>query len=246
MKLNIAVIDDVEHDLEAAVNMVQRYFRHYDNFSASVSGFDNGESFFTAHKEMAFQIVLLDICMNGMDGLTISQKLRSMDENIVIIFMSTTTEYVFETFKALPHGYLRKPFSFEEFCETMDRATARFTRSPHIVTVKLPRREESMNADEIVSAYSDNHNTIIRLIGGEEIRTISTFTEIAGLLLDIDGFVECNRGIIINSNFILSQIGSDVKMNDGTVYPVRRKDRKLIADLLVKNLSRKMEGGFLS
>ena len=55
MKLNIAVIDDVEHDLEVAVNMVQRYFRHYDNFSASVSGFDNGESFFTAHKEMSFQ-----------------------------------------------------------------------------------------------------------------------------------------------------------------------------------------------
>ncbi len=194
---------------------------------------------------MSLQIVLVDICMDGMNGLELSQRLRAFDKDIVIIFISTTTEFVFETFKALPHGYLRKPFSFEEFRETMDRAVSGFIPIEKNIIVKMPRCEKSVNADSILSAYSDNHNTVLRLHGGE-MRTISTYTEIARLLLAIDGFVECNRGIIINSNYFLSQSGNNVNMSDGTVYPVRRQDRKTISDIIIKNLSRKMKGGFIS
>ena len=245
MKLNIAVIDDIPHDIETAADMVKMYFEQNNFFSVNISGFENADSFFKAYTKNFFQIVLVDICMNGMNGLELSQRLRGFDEDIVIIFMSTTTEFVFETFKALSHGYLRKPFSFDELRETMDRAVSGFIHKEKTVTVKIPRCEKIINTDSIISAYSDNHNTVLRLHGGE-IRTISTYSEIAKLLLAIDGFVECNRGIIINSSYILSQSGSNVTMSDGTVYPVRRQDRKTISDIIVKNLSRKMKGGFIS
>lgn len=245
MKLHIAVIDDSQHDIKMVTAMIQQYFEQSQSLSADVSGFEDAESFFKAYTQNLFQIVLIDICMDGMNGLELSQRLRVFDEDIVIIFMSTTTEFVFETFKVLPHGYLRKPFSSDEFVETMDRAVSEFIRFGKNITVRMPRCEKTINTESIVSAYSDNHNTVLKLHGGE-LRTISTYSETARLLLAIDGFVECNRGIIINSNYILSQNGGNVKMSDGTVYPVRRQDRKTISDIIIKNLSRKIKGGFIS
>ena len=136
MKLNIAVIDDIPHDIETAADMVKMYFEQNNFFSVNISGFENADSFFKAYTKNFFQIVLVDICMNGMNGLELSQRLRGFDEDIVIIFMSTTTEFVFETFKALPHGYLRKPFSFDELRETMDRAVSGFIHKPESVKLK--------------------------------------------------------------------------------------------------------------
>ena len=65
MKLNIAVIDDIPHDIETAADMVKMYFEQNNFFSVNISGFENADSFFKAYTKNFFQIVLVDICMNG-------------------------------------------------------------------------------------------------------------------------------------------------------------------------------------
>ncbi len=82
MKLNIAVIDDIPHDIETAADMVKMYFEQNNFFSVNISGFENADSFFKAYTKNFFQIVLVDICMNGMNGLELSQRLRGFDSRL--------------------------------------------------------------------------------------------------------------------------------------------------------------------
>ena len=111
MDLNIAVIDDHAQDIDTVISMIKKYLNNKKNLKINISSFYSGESFFKQFVTNGFHAVFVDICMDGMSGIELSRRFRQSDSNIAIIFMSTTTEYVFETFRATPFGYLIKPYS---------------------------------------------------------------------------------------------------------------------------------------
>ena len=224
--------------------MTKRYFTESNIFEPVITEYLNADDFLKDYTKGTFKIVFIDICMEGMNGIELSQRIRRNDKDIIIIFISTTTEFVFKTFKALPHGYLCKPYSFEEFSETMDRAVEKFSYQPHELTVKVPRNEEKIYAENILWVITDLHDVNIKMITGQTIRSISSYTEIAEKLLSFENFFECNRGIIINVNYAVSLRGNDVLMQDGKVYPIRRQDRKKLSEIMIKQISNK--GGFFS
>lgn len=226
MNLQIAVIDDVQKDIDTVKNMTKQYFSENSIFQPVIAEYLNANDFLKDYTKDFFQIVFVDICIGEINGIKLSQRLRHNDKDIIIIFISTTKEFVFQTFKAVPHGYLCKPYSFQEFSETMDRAMEKISYQPHELTVKIPRNEETIYVENIITVITDDHYLNINMITGKIIRSISTYTEIAEKLLSLENFVECNREIIINVNYIVSFKGCDVAMQDGKVYPVRRQDRK--------------------
>lgn len=244
MKLNIAIIDDCSNDIATVTAMSEQYFSKNNRFESLIKEYKSGKEFLTDYKKGTFQIVFIDICMNEMNGIELSQRLRHTDKDIVIIFMSTTTEFVFQTFKAVPHGYLCKPYDFETFSDTMDRALDKYTENPDTVTVRMPRYEETVNACDIISVVSANHNTDITTTSGTVMHSISTYKEISQQLITLKDFFECNRGIIVNMQFAVSINGNNISMQNGNIYPVRKKDRKKISLLLAKQISETYQGGF--
>ncbi len=244
MNLQIAVIDDVQKDIDTVKNMTKQYFSENSIFQPVIAEYLNANDFLKDYTKDFFQIVFVDICIGEINGIKLSQRLRHNDKDIIIIFISTTKEFVFQTFKAVPHGYLCKPYSFQEFSETMDRAMEKISYQPHELTVKIPRNEETIYVENIMTVITDDHYLNINMITGKIIRSISTYTEIAEKLLSLENFVECNREIIINVNYIVSFKGCDVAMQDGKVYPVRRQDRKKLSEIMIKVISNK--GGFFS
>lgn len=244
IKLNIAVIDDCLDDINTVSAMTKQYFLLNNTASPDIREYHDGKEFLIDYKKGAFQIIFVDVCMDEMNGLELSDRIRHTDKDIVIVFMSTTTEFVFQTFKAVPHGYLRKPFSFDDFSETMDRAMEKYSKEPETISVRVPRREDTVIADDIISVISDNHNTNIKTISGGILRSISTYQEISVQLRNINDFFECNRGIIINLKFAVSINGGNINMQDGNVYPVRKSDRKKLSLLLAKQVSETYKGGF--
>lgn len=59
--------------------------------------------------------------MGDINGLELAGRIRKCDNDISIIFMSTTREFVFQSFAALPERYLCKPYEYAAFAEVMDR-----------------------------------------------------------------------------------------------------------------------------
>ena len=244
MNLQIAVVDDIQQDIDIVKNMAKQYFSENSIFQPVITEYLNADDFLKDYTKDFFKIVFVDICIGEVNGIQLSQRLRRNDKDIIIIFISTTTEFVFQTFRAVPHGYLCKPYSFEEFSETMDRVVEKVSYQPHELTVKIPRNEEKIYAENIMTVITDDHYLNIKMITGQAIRSISTYSEIAEKLLPLENFVECNRGIIINVNYVVSFKGCDVAMQDGKVYPVRRQDRKKLSEMMIKLISNK--GGFFS
>ena len=242
MELSVAVIDDRIEDIDTVVSMTKKYQLGYQDIKINISSFCSGESFLKQFTANGFHAVFVDICMDGMNGIELSRRLRNSDSSIAIIFMSTTTEYVFETFMATPFGYLIKPFTFEQFSEIMDKTVDNFSVVKKTIPVKIPRSEISVETDTILSILSSGHNTKILTISCNTIRSIDPFSYFQDKLLCENNFIECNRGIIVNMDFVLTVKNNDVVMQDGTLYPIRIRNKKNVVTEITKYLSQKLKG----
>ena len=87
---------------------------------SSVEAFSTGEELLAS--EGRFDIVFLDIQMDGMNGIEAARSLRKRQEETVLIFITGIKEYVFDALDLYAFQYLLKPLNEKKFVEVLDRA----------------------------------------------------------------------------------------------------------------------------
>lgn len=91
-----------------------------------VGAVDDGRAAIEAVERLHPDVVLMDVRMPGMDGVTATRELsrRFPDVGVIILTTFDDDEYVFEGLKAGARGYLLKDISSEEMAEAV-RTVAR-------------------------------------------------------------------------------------------------------------------------
>ena len=90
-----------------------------------ITEFFSGEDFINLieknENKKYFDIVFLDIYMNGITGIETAKKLRETDNQSKIIFITTSNEFASESYEVKAYDYLIKPFSKERILKTIER-----------------------------------------------------------------------------------------------------------------------------
>jgi len=83
----------------------------------------DGQAGLTRYKEDKFDIVLADIDMKPVDGITLLKQLKEYDPNAVVIIMTAyaSTESAIQALKFGAFDYLQKPFRVDELIGTLQR-----------------------------------------------------------------------------------------------------------------------------
>ena len=90
-------------------------------------------SFETGH-EIAYQykanydIILMDIELGAVSGMEAAEIIRTMDRDVVIIFITNSPHYAIEGYKVEALDYVLKPISYYAFSERLSRAIERMGR----------------------------------------------------------------------------------------------------------------------
>ena len=113
--MNIAVVDDEEVIREQINGFIKKR-----NPDFNTSDFATGEELLAADTE--FDIIFLDIQMEGMGGIEAAKTIRQSNADRVIIFITGIKEHVFEAFDVSAFHYLLKPIAEQKFMEVLDRA----------------------------------------------------------------------------------------------------------------------------
>lgn len=240
MELNIAVVDDFESDCKRIEEYIEHYFSDHRNKPTRVGRYYNAEDFLKTYRKGEYQIIFLDVCMGDMNGLELANRIRSGDKDICIIFMSTTRDFVFQSFSAVPEGYLCKPYEYAAFAEVMERTLSKLFEEEKLLKIQLSHCEAEVSIGEIVAVLSNNHSVDLKMITGEILESNMLFSDIQGALENEPNFLECNRGIIINMDYATQIKGDTIIMQDGTGYPVRRRGRKEISAKFTKYIAVKL------
>ena len=112
MKLRTAIVEDQKPDAERLEQLLKKAF---ENENISCSCFASGDEFLRADWREGYQVVFLDICMEGTNGIETARRLRAADPDLLIVFVTSSPEYVWDAFPVHPFDYLLKPYKEEKF-----------------------------------------------------------------------------------------------------------------------------------
>jgi two-component system, NtrC family, response regulator HydG len=84
----------------------------------------DGEKALALYKSQGFDVVLADISMQPMDGITLLKQLKDYDPLCVVIMMTgyASTDTAIKALKYGAFDYIKKPFKVDELLQTLDRA----------------------------------------------------------------------------------------------------------------------------
>ena len=122
MAYRIAIVDDSRPDAGFVRDILKTWAdqRHAD-IQAEV--FPSAESFlFRYAEDKSWDILLLDIEMGAMDGVTMAKRVRQDNEAVQIVFITGYSDYIAEGYEVAALHYLMKPVNREKLLTVLDRA----------------------------------------------------------------------------------------------------------------------------
>lgn len=213
--MKIAVIDD---DIQLYQKLRFHLEEQLGDF-AEISYFSSGEAFLAAWQAEAFDLIILDIFMDGITGMQVAREIRKTDPAVKIAFSTTSNEFASESYEVNACYYLHKPFGAEQVKAMIDRLN--LTEIELKRTVKLPDGTNAVLRDIL---YADFAAHLITLHGKRQDTILrSSFSEIEQLLCAYPYFISPTKGIIVNFYEVAKQNRDCFIMSDGTHIPISRR-----------------------
>ena len=114
--IKIAVCDDDEKNLRDTLKLLEQYKK----FPLSADAYTSGEALLAAGKK--YDILLLDIDMEGLDGIETARRIREADKEVKLIYVTNYSDYTIFAFGVHAFAYLLKPLRAEELFAQLDEA----------------------------------------------------------------------------------------------------------------------------
>ncbi len=205
--MNIAVVDDEKVIREQIASLVGKQMP--DCYPESYA---TGEELLAAGKQ--FDIVFLDIQMDGMDGIETARTLREQRDEIVLVFVTGNREYVFDALDLYAFHYLLKPVDKGKFREVLARAAREVAKKKEKRSLFIKTRNLTLDQADILYIESRAKKVEIHTAGSKGIIEIyATMDELEGRLGE--DFYRCHRAYLVNMAHITEYDNDSITIVNG-------------------------------
>ena len=197
--IQLAIVED--EDSYAA--QLEEYIEKYQAESGKyfkITRYRDGDEIATGYKGQV-DIILMDIEMKLMDGMTAAEEIRKLDQDVVIMFITNMTNYAIRGYQVDALDYVLKPVSYFAFSQKLQRAIGKIKKAnSNIISIDLSSGVKKLDVDNIFYLESQGHNLIFYTVNGE--------FSIRGKLSDFEqqlspyGFFRSNKGYLVNLKYV--------------------------------------------
>ena len=222
--MKIALVDDEENYLDEMAKLV-RDFSAQCCCQVETVPFLSGEAFLEAFRDGGFSAVFMDIYMGGMDGVTAALKMRGIDSRCVLVFLTSSTDFMPEAFSCHAFEYITKPFSPQRIFQVLTDILEVLPPLQKYIEVISDRKTVRIFLYEITSVITDAHYLDITLLNGETLHCRMTMPEFVEITGGDSRFLPVNKGITVNAEYILEFEDNCCVMENGAKFPIRVRGR---------------------
>lgn len=207
--MRIAICDDnMNH-----INIIENYIDKSKKSAAECDAYTSGESLVYAYqdKEERYDAIFLDMEMEQLNGIETANHIREIDEHVIIVFVTSYTEYMKESFKCSPFRFLVKPVEYDEFQEVFYDICNKLKKQRKTFTFTENKTRVRLFCDDIIYCESQDH--WVRIFTKEQTYKIcKTLTDLHESL-DKEMMFRVHKSFIINFQYVKS-----IKENDIQLY----------------------------
>ncbi|MEY8387440.1 LytTR family DNA-binding domain-containing protein [Oscillospiraceae bacterium 38-13] len=228
--MTFAICDDEPRMVRELTRLLADYMGEKRISAYSADSFAGGRALLDSGG--GFDVIFLDIRMDGPDGMETAGLLRRRGDQSLLIFVTALKECVFDAFRVEAFDYLLKPLTPDAFSRTMDRVLrALEKRTTKNLVIQRGTACEVVPLSAIVYCEVLGRKIYLHKSDG----TVSgSYDSLEDLERRVDRrFFKCHRSYLVNLDYVRGCQSGQAALSSGESVPVSRlRERELTQALL--------------
>ena len=226
--ITVAIVEDDD----IAAGTLQEYLagyqeRNQENFK--ITRFHDAISFLENYSNI-YDIIFMDIELPELNGMDAAVKLRQIDEQIVLIFVTNLAKFAQKGYEVQALDFIVKPVSYPDFSLKFKKAIIKVLANKNIeLTIKLANGFFRIASNKLLYVEISGHRLFYHLLD----ETIESYGSLAQVEKQLKGcgFLRCNSCFLINPTHIVYVKNYIVKVGNIELQISRPKRKSFVAAL---------------
>ncbi len=241
--MRIAIIDDLEMDARQLAEQITAYMTKHRIPADAPKIFPGGEEFLAGFLPGVYDIIFLDIYMNGINGMEAARKIRLFDTSCHIIFVTTSSDFAVDSYEVEAAFYLIKPATEERVTKALDRCNLQVTVDEASVLVPARGTEIRLSLHQISYTEYINRRILVHFKDGQEEEVSMNQKEFSTLLLSYPWFCDCIKGILVNFEEVDKLLDDRFVLKNGISIPISRLKYRDVREQYIRYSYDRVRGG---
>lgn len=192
--IKIVICEDEKEQQELLKLYMDKIFEGL-SIKYSLEIFNSGEELLKRYSKDT-QLLLLDIQMGTINGMDTARKIREIDEDVEIIFITALIEYVLEGYEVRAYRYLIKPIKYDDLRNNLLNCIKEIKIKNKYIIVKEQGNRIKLDINEIT--YVEVQKETIT------IHTLSKIYKINETMNNIEKEINCTRFFRCHKSFLVN------------------------------------------
>ena len=230
--LTVGIVDDEDKQRAELVNCFRQYERE-NPVDFTIREYASGEELMAKYSS-DFDIITMDVMMNGDDGFSVARAVRNCDFDVPILFVTTAAQLAIRGYEVSAMNYMLKPVSYFAFKRDVDRCVTmhRQRHAVQMLTLPIPGSVARVPLDDVTYIESCKGHRIAVHTFGQTYGFIGTLKAFREKLEPDCGFISCNSCYLVNLRHVTGLCDNDCELRDGTMLAVSRRCRRPLLQAL--------------
>ncbi|MEG1475550.1 MAG: LytTR family DNA-binding domain-containing protein [Longicatena sp.] len=219
--MKIAICDDDEKDINHITNLLNTY-RTKKNIELNFDVFINATDLLSIVNVVHYNLILLDIVMPGFNGLQAAKEIRSSENDVPIVFLTSSPDFAVDSYSVKARDYILKPISKNKLFSTLDSLIKEESNAIPTIAIKTQSSLIQLAYNKIIYVEVMNKHLYFHLTDGSVRKFSASLSEYEKQLLEQPEFMKVHRSYIVNFAHMSELTTNSFFSQNGNVIPVSR------------------------
>lgn len=189
--------------------------------------YNSGENLIESYNNDT-DIILLDIQMDGIDGMETARKIREFDNRVEIIFITSFAEYALEGYEVKAYRYLLKPVKYDDLKVSLINCLSDINLIKRSIVIREGDTSIKLSLKDIMYIEVQRNDIIIHKL--DKVYTTKGTMNNFENEINNDVFVRCHKSYLLNLEYIKSIKRYSAILSNEEEVPLSRNKYKEIKD----------------
>nr|MCM0167141.1 LytTR family DNA-binding domain-containing protein [Paeniclostridium ghonii] len=198
IRLKIAICDDEKIYRDTVKSYIAKFSKPIGT-SINVFEYDSGIKLLDDISDKNFDLIILDIVMDEMDGIDTAKKIRSLDKEVCIVFLTNYEEFAIRGYGLNVYKYLLKHSLSEEILKNIIYEVKKNKKTKTII-LKMQKEIIKFDVSSIYFFEVNNRTITVHYDFNREYKTKSFYGKLEDIEKQLEGesFYRSHRSYIVN------------------------------------------------